>query len=251
MYPPRLNRRGKGQRSLEPEPPDNGKPPQTDKVVRLVPRDWLGPPDQLVPLGSTSDAGDGVWGEDDGFGAAAFWSADSASLQSPVVSRLDGRLAALRNAGLWATCRRQLKPIAGIALAVALVVIAIIGSASAGSPAHVSGVARPSGARHGAARSSAGSVAILHARTHATAPHRAAPRAHESHRHRPRRAAPRHPAAGRPAHRSGGPFKATQATAPSVPAAAPSSQPVTPARSATPAVGPAGGGGCFPGDVGC
>ena len=292
---------------MEPEAPDSEgrgeKPLQTDKVVRLIPRDWLGPIDELVPLGPPADrssappddpdsaaaTGDaGVWGEDDGFAAQSFWTADSASLQAPLVAglggRLGGRLGGLRDLG-----RRRVVLIAAAALAaVVLVTLAILGSAgSAGSgrPPRTAGAelaasgGHPAGARTPTAPATASvkqsdrdapaaapsSHSQSRKQTQARAPGR------RSHRHRvavhPNRRPARQtgrsslPRSGRPvASESGGqPAPASTPQAPADTPPAPSSTYTPPVSSGSSASGSGssnrgsgtGGGGCFPGDAGC
>lgn len=66
---------------------------QAESNVIRLPRDWLGPRDELVPLGGAQDgpgAGDAAAGVDDGGGglepaqAADFWGEDSAAVQDAV-----------------------------------------------------------------------------------------------------------------------------------------------------------------------
>jgi hypothetical protein len=61
----------------------NGEDVLNDNVVRL-PRDWLGPRDELIPIGPSANGQTG--GSDDRFGlpatASDFWGEDSSSLQS-------------------------------------------------------------------------------------------------------------------------------------------------------------------------
>jgi hypothetical protein len=271
---------------LEPEAPDSEgrgeKPLQTDKVVRLIPRDWLGPIDELVPLGPPADrssappddpdgaaaTGDaGVWGEDDGFAAQSFWTADSASLQAPLVAGLGGRLGALRDLG-----RRRLVPIAAAALAaVVLVTLAIVGSAgSAGSgrPPRTAGAELAASGKRSdrdAPAAAPSSHSQPRKQTQARAPGR------RSHRHRVAVRPNRRPArqtgrssparSGRPvASGSGG--QTASASTPQAPADTPpasSSTYTPPVSSGSSASGSGssnggsgtGGGGCFPGDVGC
>lgn len=76
---------------MEPEAPDRDgrtdKAPQTGNVIRLVPRDWLGPTDELVPFGPSAEhavAGEQVASVAEISAAQSFWSADAASLHEPV-----------------------------------------------------------------------------------------------------------------------------------------------------------------------
>ena len=111
---------------MEPEAPDNqdrdGKSLETDNVVRMVPRDWLSPTDELVPFGPSAErlAGPAGRGPHDSGGAAtsdpdpesagdAFWTADSASLHTALDSEID--VGSIKRASGPRSRSRGLKPL--------------------------------------------------------------------------------------------------------------------------------------------
>jgi hypothetical protein len=121
-----------------------------DKVVRL-PRDWLGPREDLVPFGPGASAPEP---ESDASApspeapptAADFWGERSAAVQAPADEAIeaDARFAAPRRRRVFGTqARRQVAAVTGLAVAAAAVVWVMSGVLGpSGSAPHAAGTAK-------------------------------------------------------------------------------------------------------------
>lgn len=128
-----------------------------DKVVRL-PRDWLGPRDELVPFGPSAEhddlkAGESASGPDQDEGSSTspeaispddFWGERSASLQGPLDEADGDRTSEPRRHRV-----RVVGAVAAAVVAVAVLVLSLVGGTSSPGKPHISaGVNR--GGAHGA-----------------------------------------------------------------------------------------------------
>jgi hypothetical protein len=109
--------------------------PTSDNVVRL-PRDWLGPRDELIPFGSSADSADASASPPT---ADDFWGEDSSSIQTALEApaSVDPRWGSASRARAregFRTRARAVSVLGGVA-AVVLVTLALIGGGSSPKPA--------------------------------------------------------------------------------------------------------------------
>jgi hypothetical protein len=238
--------------------PDDRDERAAENVVRL-PRDWLGPREELVPIGSRAGAAETP--ENDALPptAASFWDEDGGSLQAPmqapagprepapeVQSRSGRRRSLPRRRWPIRSPRGRASAVAGVLAVCAVSVIAVIGSSEGGGPntgdrtTESAAIITSTGVNRARLTTNASVMSEISAqpRSHHVAKRAARskrPRIHVTKvrlRHRTHRAA-------RPTHGSSEPVQTPVTTTPT-----PASQPTTPSSSSSsgPSSSPAPGG---------